>query len=256
MKLTGMIHLAALPGTPQHRCSTGEILRAACAEARILQAAGFDSLLVENMHDRPYARGAAAPETIAVMTLACAAVKAETGLPCGVQVLAGANEAALAIALAAGLDFIRAEGFVFAHVGDEGLHESCAAALRYRRSIGAENIRIFTDIKKKHSSHALTADVDIAETARAAEFFLSDGLIVTGQRTGHEPGLPDVEAVRAASTLPVIIGSGVTPQNVRIYLDVADTVIAGSSLKEDGVWDRPVCPRRAAALVAAAHSDD
>lgn len=35
-----------------------------------------------------------------------------------------------------------------------------------------------------HSSHALTSDVSIEETARAAEFFLSDGLIITGTATG------------------------------------------------------------------------
>ena len=36
------------------------------------------------------------------------------------------------------------------------------------------------------SSHALTSDVSIEETARAAEFFLSDGLIITGAATGLE----------------------------------------------------------------------
>ena len=49
------------------------------------------------------------------------------------------------------LNFIRAEGFVFSHVGDEGLINSCAAELiRYRKHIGANNVLIFTDIKKKH----------------------------------------------------------------------------------------------------------
>ena len=33
----------------------------------------------------------------------------------------GANKQALAVAAASGLDFIRSEGFVFAHVGDEGI---------------------------------------------------------------------------------------------------------------------------------------
>lgn len=50
-----------------------------------------------------------------------------------------------------GLDFIRAEGFVFSHVADEGLMNACAGELlRYRKHIGAEHIQIFTDIKKKH----------------------------------------------------------------------------------------------------------
>lgn len=50
-----------------------------------------------------------------------------------------------------GLDFIRAEGFVFSHVADEGIINACAGnLLRYRKQVGAENIQIFADIKKKH----------------------------------------------------------------------------------------------------------
>ena len=57
----------------------------------------------------------------------------------------------LHILLVIDLDFIRAEGFVFSHIGDEGFIDSCAADLiRYRKAIGAENVKIFTDIKKKH----------------------------------------------------------------------------------------------------------
>jgi predicted TIM-barrel enzyme len=42
--------------------------------------------------------------------------------------------------------------------------------LRYRRTIGAEDVRVFADIKKKHSAHAITTDVDIVETAKALSF--------------------------------------------------------------------------------------
>ena len=52
---------------------------------------------------------------------------------------------------AADLQFIRAEGFVFAHVADEGVIESDAGQLlRYRKSIDADDIMVFTDVKKKH----------------------------------------------------------------------------------------------------------
>lgn len=60
------------------------------------------------------------------------------------------------------MDFIPAEGFVFSHVADEGVMNSCAGELlRYRKQIGAENIQIYTDVKKKHSSHAITADISL-----------------------------------------------------------------------------------------------
>ena len=43
--------------------------------------------------------------------------------------LEAANEAALEIAHAADLDFLRVEGYVFAHVGGAGLIEGCAGKL-------------------------------------------------------------------------------------------------------------------------------
>lgn len=67
------------------------------------------------------------------------------------QVLAAGNTEALAIAKACSLNFIRAEGFVFSHIADEGFLDANAGhILRYRRHIEAEDVLIFTDIKKKH----------------------------------------------------------------------------------------------------------
>src|SRR6185436_15540194 len=139
------------------------------------------------MHDRPYAKRVIGPEIPAAMTAVGRAVRAAVKLPLGVQVLAGANREALAVALACGATFIRAEGFVFAHVADEGLMEADAAELlRYRRAIGADAIAVFADVKKKHSAHAITADVGVVESALAAEFALADGVILTGTATGRE----------------------------------------------------------------------
>ena len=66
-------------------------------------------------------------------------------------IIEGANKEALAVAMATGGSFVRAEGYVFSHVADEGWMDACAGELlRYRRSIGAEDVAILTDIKKKH----------------------------------------------------------------------------------------------------------
>jgi hypothetical protein len=168
-------------------------------------------------------------------------VKQATGLRCGVQILAAANKEALGAAQAAGLDFVRAEGFVFGHVADEGYIDGSAAdLLRYRRQIGADDILVLTDVKKKHSSHAITADVDIVETAHAAEFFLSDGVIVTGVATGTAASLEELKQVKQAVDIPVLVGSGVTQENVDQYLAVADALIVGSYFKYNGHWAKGV----------------
>ena len=238
--LIGVLHVGALPGTPSACHPIEELIEQTIAEASLYREAGFTALVIENTHDRPYLKGAVGPEITAAMTALAREVKSETGLTLGVQVLAGANREALAIAHAAGADFVRVEGFVFAHVADEGVIESCAGELlRYRRAIGAERVLIFADIKKKHSAHAITADVSIVETARAAEFFLADGVIVSGISTG-EPASPDeVRDVARGVTLPVLVGSGVTPANLARF-PAAHGFLVGSSVKKGGVWANPL----------------
>ena len=250
--LIGVIHAGALPGTPASSLTVREIAGAAAAEAEIYAAAGFHGLVLENTHDRPYLKGAAVgPEIVAAMSVMGDAIRRASALPFGVQVLAGANRAAVAVAHACGASFVRAEGFVFAHVADEGIIESSAGdLLRYRRAIGAENVLVFADIKKKHSAHAITADVDIAETARAAEFFTVDGVIVSGTATGAPCDAEEVNAVSAAVSVPTLIGSGITPENISLYPS-ADAFIVGSSVKRGGHWSGVLDPARTRAVVDA-----
>jgi membrane complex biogenesis BtpA family protein len=238
--LIGMLHVGALPGTPAARDPVDRLIEQTVAEARIYRDAGFTALALENMHDRPYLKGGAGPEITAAMTVLAREVKRETGLVLGIQVLAAANREALAAALAAGADFVRVEGFVFAHVADEGIVESCAGELlRYRRTIGAERVLVFADIKKKHSAHAITGDVPLVETARAAELFLADGVIVTGPASGEEASPEDVRDTVRAVRLPVLVGSGLSVENLARFAD-AHGFIVGSSLKQGGIWSNPL----------------
>jgi membrane complex biogenesis BtpA family protein len=238
--LIGMLHLGALPGTPAASHSIEKLIQQTLTEARIYREAGFTALAIENMHDRPYLKGGVGPEITAAMTAVAREVKRETGLVLGVQVLAGANREALACAHASAADFVRVEGFVYAHVADEGVIESCAGdLLRYRRAIGAERVSVFADIKKKHSAHAITADVSLVETAKAAEFFLADGVIVSGASTGQPASPDEVQDVARAVTVPVLVGSGVTAANLSQF-STAHGFIVGSSVKQGGVWSNPM----------------
>ncbi|XP_067905451.1 uncharacterized protein F13E9.13, mitochondrial [Heterodontus francisci] len=240
----GMVHLRPLPGAPLHRLSVSQIAEKACQEADVYINAGVDGLIVENMHDIPY-NMTVGPEVTAIMATISAAVRhSYPSIPLGVQILSGANQQAMAVALAADADFIRAEGFVFSQISDEGFLDACAGdLLRYRKQIGAEHIQIFTDIKKKHSSHALTSDVSVAETARAAEFFLSDGVILTGIATGVQANPEELKGVKQAVRIPVLIGSGVTVENMEQYMD-ADAMIIGSYFKKAGYWANEVDSER------------
>lgn len=256
--IVGVVHVHALPGSPLYAGSVADIIDAAVKDAAAYTNGGIDSILIENMHDVPYLAGGVEPETVAAMTMVAQAVRAaHAKMPLGIQILAGANIEALGVALAASLDYIRVEGYVFAHVGDEGLHNANAPTLMRRRAaLRAEHIKVFADIKKKHSAHAITDDVSLAETAHAAEFFLADGVVVSGAATAIAPPASDVQAVRAAVTdkCKVLVGSGVTTDSITQFTAHANALIVGSSLKHEGKWHNPVDTARVKALMAQAQS--
>lgn len=192
------------------------------------------------MHDIPYVQDKdIGPEIVASMTRIAGEIrKVLPKIPIGLQILACGNKQAVAVAKATHLQFIRAEGFVFGHLADEGYTNACAGdLLRYRRQIDADDVLVLTDIKKKHSSHSITGDVSLVETANAAEFFLSDGLIITGSATGSPADVDELKALQGRTKLPILIGSGVTLENLINYFYKSNGVIVGSYFKDKGSWD-------------------
>ncbi|MBI5866529.1 MAG: BtpA/SgcQ family protein [Planctomycetes bacterium] len=249
--IIAMVHVDALPGTPDAKHPLSRIVERAANEAALYARCGVDQLLIENMHDLPYLNGQVGPEIVAAMTAVGLAVRAAARLPLGVQILAAANIEALAVAHAIGAAFVRVENFAFAHVADEGLMPTAQAGplLRYRRQIGAEAVRVFADIKKKHASHAITSDVSLADMAHAAEFMRADGVIVTGTATGRPTSPIDAAEVKGAVKIPVLIGSGVTPETLPQLWEHADGFIVGSYFKRRGDWRAPIDPDRVRALM-------
>ena len=94
-------------------------------------------------------------------------------------------------------------------------------------------------------------EVDVGEMAKAAEFFGADGIIITGIATGQAIRIDDLGTARIATQLPLLVGSGVTPDSVANVFAYADAVIVGSYYKQEGLWSNPPCPDRAKELVEA-----
>jgi membrane complex biogenesis BtpA family protein len=250
----GVIHLRPLPGAPRYEGSAvGEIYAAAAADARTLAEGGIDGIIIENASDLPFARPEdIGPETVAALTAACLTVRAAVAVPIGITCVANGIIPALGIAKAVGARWVRANQWVNAYVANEGfLNGPAPAALRYRAAIGARDVRIFADVHVKFGAHAITADRSVSEQATDAEWFDADVLIATGARTGSPTQASEVEQVRAGTNLPVIIGSGLDPEQVPSLFRVADGAIIGQWLKRDGHWWNPVDPHRVARLMKA-----
>jgi membrane complex biogenesis BtpA family protein len=249
--LIGVIHLRPLPGAPAWQVSLDSVIEAACRDARAYQQGGAHALFLENFGDMPFTKGCVGPETIAAMTAAGRAVRGAVNLPLGFNVLRNDARAALALCAACGGSFIRVNVHTGAMLTDQGIIEGNAyETLRYRRQV-CPAAQIFADVHVKHA--VPLAGWAIGDSARdAVERGLADALIVSGTGTGLAADAADVRRVRAACpSAKILLGSGVTRENIKDYLTLADGFIVGTSLKLRGKISNPVDPKRVAALVRA-----
>ncbi|MEX0325361.1 MAG: BtpA/SgcQ family protein [Puniceicoccaceae bacterium] len=243
--LIAMIGLRPLPGSPGYGGSIQAIIDRAMEDLRQYKAAGADAVLLENSGDLPYIKPPLADEACQLVEQICSLVRMECAEPVGLQLLEAANLQAMQIAAACKLEFIRAEGYVFAHIGGAGLIEGCAGTLlRERKRLRADHVRVFADVRKKHCSHALTGDLPLGEHVRQADFFHADGIIITGPRTGAEPDIEDLQEARSACRLPLLIGSGLDPDNLDRFFPHADGFIVGSTFRRKGAFLEDLCPDR------------
>lgn len=243
--LIGVIHLPALPGAPNHTgAALEEIVERALVDLSALEEGGADAAIVENFGDRPFSKFAD-KTTVAQMAVIARELVRKAKIPIGINVLRSDGVAALAIAHAAGASFIRVNVFSGLALTDQGLIEGCAReVLSLRRSLGAK-VAVLADVHVKHAFHF----GELYDAARDAARNGADALIVTGSATGAPPDPADVETAKKASGLPVLVGSGVTPENIGQYS--ADGFIVGTWLKRDGIVENPVDPKRVRLLAQA-----
>ncbi len=253
----GVIHCDPFPGSPKYRGKpVSAIIDRALRDAENYILGGVHGLIVENHGDIPFSKPEdIGPETPALMAVITEKVRERFGVPLGINVLANAALPAFATALAGGAGFIRVNQWANAYIANEGFIEGAAAkALRYRSQLRAEHIRVFADSHVKHGSHAIVADRSIQELTRDVDFFEADAVIATGQRTGDSATLEEIDEIRAATTLPLLVGSGVTPANVCQILGRTQAVIVASALKVDGVWWNDVDRERVKHFMAIAQA--
>ncbi|PYO01810.1 MAG: phosphorybosylanthranilate isomerase [Candidatus Rokuibacteriota bacterium] len=251
--IIGMVHLPPLPGSPRWDGSMERVTAFALDDARALIAGGIGALLVENYGDVPFTPGRVAASTVAAMSVVAAEIRrAFPTVPLGINVLKNDARAALAVACAVGGEFIRVNVHAGAVLADQGIVQSDAYhTLRDRRLLGAD-VRLFADVQGKHA--VPLGPVQLEQEARdLVHRGLADALVVSGKATGEATPLGDVKRVRTVvPDVPVLVGSGVTPDTIAEILTLADGVIVGTSLKRDGDVRNPVDPERVHRLVSRA----
>jgi len=249
----GMVHLWPLPGAPGY---TGygmqTIIDHALRDAEALVQGGVDGLVVENMWDHPYYVGAEVkPEAMTAQAVAAAEIVKNFSLPVGINVIHNGGIVCLSIAVAARARFIRVCILTGSRLWDTGeLDHGCAADLvRKRKELYAEEIHFFADVDKKHS--VAFPGIDLSTHIEWCEFYGADALIVTGRMTGSAPAVEKVREAKSLASRPILVGSGSNQENIGAFLQYADGVIVGSSLKIDGVMQNPVDVKRVRAFMDA-----
>jgi hypothetical protein len=101
-RLVGVIHLPALPSSPRHAVPLPEILALAVREARALEDAGFEGVIVENFGDVPFHASRVPPATVAAMAVCVHEVRHAVRIAVGVNVLRNDASASLVVAHAPG----------------------------------------------------------------------------------------------------------------------------------------------------------
>jgi membrane complex biogenesis BtpA family protein len=244
----GVLHLMPLPGAPLYDGAMQRVFDHALSELAVFKKHGIDSVIVENFRDIPYHPGRVPAETIAALAAVSREVVREAGMPVGVNVLRSDGEAAVAIAAAVGAHYVRVNVHMGAVVAEQGIIEGMSQlTVRLRAALRSDAL-ICADVGVKHA--APLAGRGLATEARdLAERGLADVLIVSGERTGAETRTADLEEVRSATNLPLLIGSGATPDNVHKVLPLVNGVIVGTYFKKDGIGANSVDETRVQAFV-------
>ena len=254
--LIGVVHLQALPGAPGFGGRMAAVTTAAVRDARVLAEAGFPAVIIENFGDAPFHKERVPPETIAAMATITRAVRSELPphVDVGVNVLRNDARAAIAIAAAAELAFIRVNVLSGAAVTDQGVIEGRAADVLRDRQRLAPDLCILADVRVKHAAPLAPRPLE-AEVHDLVERGGADAVIVSGARTGAAADLAELQAVRAAAGhVPVLLGSGTNAETIQRGLQVAHGAIVGSSLKLGGDTHAAIDPTRARDYVLAARS--
>jgi membrane complex biogenesis BtpA family protein len=254
--VVGMVHLPPLPGAPRFDGDREALREQMLADARALEAGGVDGIMVENFGDAPFYPEDVPKHVVAEMASLGTELVDEVSVPVGINVLRNDAEAALSIAAAVGADYVRVNAHVGATVTDQGLIQGKAhETMRLRDRLDAD-VAVLADVGVKHA--APLADRPMREElVDAVERGLADGIVVSGAGTGDPTDRSVLETARetiddAVPGTPLFVGSGVTAETAAETLELADGVVVGTALKEDGETTNPVDEERVRAVVDAA----
>ena len=231
MKIIGVVHLKALPGSPSYGNNLEQIYQNAKKDAEALKNGGVDSIIFENFGDTPFVKDSISKLTISHFVSIVNDIKRNIDLTIGVNVLRNDGEAAISIASATGASFVRINILSGTMYTDQGIVEGKAhEILKLKKSLENE-IEIYADVFVKHAVPPSGYTIE-NQTKELLDRAGADKIIITGDGTGKE--IDYSQLIKLREIVPkekLVIGSGVNQQNIKEYKGIADILIIGTSFK-------------------------
>ncbi len=226
--------------------SMGHLEDYVLANAAVFAAAGIPAI---KLQDQTRSAGPASTQTIATMASLGRLLRMEhPSIELGIILQAHDGEGPLAVARACGAGFVRLKVFAGSVSGAEGAKSGLGVTARaYRQQIGAGHVAIHADVHDRTTSPIDGASLE--QTAQWADSLGADSLVITG--SSFADSLRRIASVRAAGVgKPLILGGGVTEQNVHEALGSADAVVVSTALmakpadrRGHVIWDLDLCRR-------------
>ena len=274
--LIGVIHLPPLPGSPGYKrrryppqlgkkWGMEEIIDYAVQEARKYEEAGFNAVIIENYGDKPYTVKASVGQASSLAIIAREVVRS-TNIPVGVSLLRNSGYEAVYAMVSSGASFARINNLCEVRVSPEGVllpaaHETAKALseLNAYEELEDGRLSIFADIDVKHSWPVADYGLSIGDLMRECLDrigFPVKAIVVSGPWTGIPPKEDIVKNVyeNARNTgIGVVIGSGITSENMPTYWRLSDGFIVGTWVKLGRITENVVAIDSAKRLAAIAN---
>ncbi|MEM1675440.1 MAG: BtpA/SgcQ family protein [Desulfurococcaceae archaeon] len=249
MKIIGVIHLPPLPGSPGYNgLKTSDYVNYVLNETEKVLKAGLNGVIIENYMDYPYSVRLTNIEALNVLEKVVYSVKEEySDLIVGVNVLRNSSIESVEIACRTGIDFIRINAYYEPLFTPEGYLKPVARLVWNKIRERNCCVKIYADVNVKHSRKIFDFIEALYNTCLRGRVH---GAIITGIATGFETPVHKVFiAKNICRDREIWVGSGVSINNIGKYVGLADGVIVGTSIKENGLTSNPIDYVKALKLV-------
>ena len=225
--IIGMIHLGKLP---HQGGNINSLSKQAQEDINILQKGGVNALLIENWEDDSSGPFVSKETSIAMIEIIS---NLDYNLPLGINVLPNDYRASFNIAKECNLDFVQIDvlsdsektNYIYSDKEPFTIKVDKKDVIKHKDN----SIIIFASVHPKH--YKMLDKKSITKSAKEAIKYGADVLVATGEFTGKEANIKEIEEIKKVISNPIIIGSGINPRNAKEFLSIADGAIVGTSIK-------------------------